>query len=170
MDFSKIKDLFRIKKKEPADFSLDLPDLPDFDKMEFDENQNMDMSSMPSMEDEKSDDLNFPEMPELPDFDRAKPILRSSSMPFNYPSRQSSVSKVINQEKSAVFVSVEDFSHAVDTIKDAKKLSKKMDSDLTTMVESERNKEKQFSEVHKVLEDVNKKLMFIDKTLFEGGG
>lgn len=146
----------------------------------------------------KSGAYDFSELPDLPDFesDVEPRMVRQEKYekPFSAPSfirpetklshpsrpvpsmlredvpaagREQSYSR---KDRNEIFTSVKDFSKVLDSIKSTRSIARKMDSDLSVMVESEAKKEKCFNQMHRIMEDIQRKLMLIDRALFEGGG
>ncbi len=160
---------------------MELPPLPEFSRPDRMETRSM---------------HDLPELPDLPDFDSAtgprmvsqekssslrgfirpetKLVNSPASAAFRMPSNElpllSRETSYTKKDKNEIFTSINDFSKILDSIKSTRSLARKMDSDLSVMVESEAKKEKCFGQMHRIMEDTQRKLMLIDRALFEGGG
>ncbi len=126
------------------------------------------------------------ELPELPDFDeKPKQPAQKTIFPFirpkptflgrmkeTMPATKSPAVEphIIMREGGAVFANVNDFAEINSSIKSTRNLAKRMDEDASALIENEIKKDKAYEKIYGIVEDTQRKLMFIDKTLFEGGG
>jgi len=179
-------------KKDDLDFNF-----PEYDKMP-DIGKDEDMPEFPNLDDldkeQASDpDMNMPQVPKMsPAFSQAPPMPNSvpdfNQFPrmqgINAPAaddpqqnsqltqpasqmRNKDAGKIIRSGKS-LYVRVDKFKIALDHINVIRSGLRKSDADLMKLESLKHEKDKSFEKFKASLDDLQKKLIFIDKTLFEG--
>jgi len=109
-----------------------------------------------------------PEMPKLPPIHEEKvpemrPLLREHEMPAPGPIAPP---KDIGKPKPK-FITINDFRYIQSSIRSARDMVKGMDGFFSDLDGVKTNRHKRYGEWHNSLKDIQRKIMFVDKTLFE---
>ena len=174
------------QEQEHNDFSAGI-DIPNLSKNALSSNDQQSISSNtneleipappPNTESLTTDSYEIPSAPSATETSKALPHEQTiTSSEINYEIEDS----LIKQEKEniierrthksydkPIFVEVNDYKQILDYINEIKNNIKKSDNILTTLQDIKSAKEKEFEKWHNVLEDIQRKLIYIDNTLFE---
>ncbi len=114
---------------------------------------------------------NLPELPELPSFEflQKKPVASPTIPKFIPPPSLFPEEEIRKESKKLrpVYAKVLDYKKSLDAISDAKKILNETEAHIIKITDLELGKEKFTSKYQDRVEDIQRKLIFLDKVIFE---
>jgi len=174
--------MFKKKKVEeempplPHEEMPELPPLPDVHGEPLPKEAE-ELPELPPLPEEKEEEL--PELPELPEIEEAPKVERKLPIPPTigpFKAEPEEKHEVVEPVKEVVketpvvkrkFVTIDEFRNVQSNINDARGVLKGIDAFLSEISEDKSAIDREFSEWNNCLKDIQKKILFVDKTLFE---
>ena len=166
---------FLTKKKETkVEDELDVPPAPPAPSIDKDLN-------IPFPGDEMTSQLSFPKQATskapTDDFDFEIPSPKPQSVQRPMPSMGQNSTAMTGGESEpmkdtigkALYIEIDQFRTMVDDLTDIRSALKKTEMVMEHMITTEANRDKDYTTYRNLLNDTQKKLVFIDKTIFKGG-
>src|SRR3989338_3870541 len=118
----------------------------------------------------EEENLEFPELPELPSFElKKKPATSSPIIPKILPPPSLLSEREMEEIKKArpIYVNISDYKKSIDAVNDARKILNETEAHILKIGEIESQKQKANAKYQDRVEDIQRKLIFLDKTIFE---
>ena len=151
---------FEFKEEKPIPAEEKLPEMPKEPKLEI--------PGFPPLEEEykfvPKPPMKEPVMEPLPKKELIKPELREAEDIFREEKRPSNRELV---SKGPTYVRLDKFKGTLKSLNKIRSDLKKSDKFLHDLIKSKEEKDKDFEKWHTIMEDIQKKLIFIEKTLFK---
>ncbi len=143
----------KVVEKIPLAKKKEFPEMPSLPKFEEEE-----LSEIPPLT-ETEEEKEFPEIPTLPEEEipPSPPITEQI-----LPSREELI-------KKTRFIAINDFEHIQNEINNIKITLKGSEPFFAKLEEDKPARDKKYEEFRNYLDDIHKKIMFVDKNLFKGG-
>ena len=148
------KGLFSFLKPKKVAEDLQFPEMPPLPE------GGNEFPGMPNLPNEGEKEFEMPPVPEEVPFSPQpvkplKPIVKQPLPPIR---------KAVRKQK---FITINDFQNMQDDINDIRSSLKDIDSFFAGLEENKSIRDKEYTEFHNDLQDINKKIMFVDKSLFK---
>ncbi|HLD88910.1 MAG TPA: hypothetical protein VI894_01760 [Candidatus Nanoarchaeia archaeon] len=120
----------------------------------------------------EEENLELPELPELPSFElKKKPATSSPIIPKILPPPSLLSEREMEEIKKArpIYVNISDYKKSIDAVNDARKILNETEAHILKIGEIESQKQKANAKYQDRVEDIQRKLIFLDKTIFEKG-